>query len=170
MNESEILSLIKTRRSVRAYHPEDIPPHHIEQLIEALRWAPSAGNRQPWHFFVISNSEIKRDLVSAAFGQTFIAEAPLVFVICADPPRSAKRYGQRGREMYVYQDTAAASQNLLLTATALGYGTCWVGAFDTNKVAEIFRIPVAIVPVGRAAETPNPTPRHVPEEIVTYLE
>ena len=175
MNETEILSLIKSRRSVRAYQPEDIPRDHVDQLIEALRWAPSAGNRQPWHFFVISNPETKQNLVSAAFGQSFIAEAPLVFVICAEPDKSAKRYGERGREMYVYQDTAAAIQNLLLTATDLGYGTCWVGAFDPSKVTEVLklpekRIPVAIIPVGKVTKLPALTPRHPVKDIVTYLE
>jgi nitroreductase len=98
-----------------------------------------------------------------------------VFVICAEPELSAKRYGERGRELYVYQDTAAAIQNLLLNATALDYGTCWVGAFDPAKVSEVLklpanRIPVAIIPVGKAAETPAPTPRHPVKDIVTYLE
>ena len=80
-----------------------------------------------------------------------------MFVICAEPDQSAKRYGSRGREMYVYQDTAAATQNLLLMATSLGYGTCWVGAFDETGVVRVLGLPagwrpVALVPVGRPAE------------------
>ena len=175
MDKSAILSIIKTRRSIWAFTSEEITGEHVDQLVEALRWAPSAGNRQPWHFFMVTNLKIKRELVPAAFGQSFIAEAPLVFVICAEPDQSARRYGKRGREMYVYQDTAAATQNLLLTATALGYGTCWVGAFDPRKVADVLklsedRIPVAIIPVGMPAESPGPTPRYSKEKTVTILE
>ena len=175
MDKTDILSIIKKRRSIRAFTSEEIPREHVDQLVEALRWAPSAGNRQPWHFFMITNPEVKKELASAAFGQSFIAEAPLVFVICAEPDQSARRYGKRGHDMYVYQDTAAATQNLLLTATALGYGTCWVGAFDPRKVADVLklpkdRVPVTIIPVGKAAESPGPTPRYPKEKTVTHLE
>ena len=119
MERHDVLSVILSRRSVRAFYPEEIPQNHIDQFIEALRWAPSAGNRQPWHFYLIRQSELKRDLARAAFQQDFVAQAPLVFVVCGVPERSERRYGERGKELYVFQDTAAAIQNLLLLATSL---------------------------------------------------
>ncbi|NIP67456.1 nitroreductase family protein, partial [Candidatus Bathyarchaeota archaeon] len=102
----------------------------------------------------------KRSLSQAALNQTFIEEAPVVIVVCVDKDRSGWRYGRRGTDLYCLQDTAAATQNLLLAAHALGFGACWVGAFREEKVKEILKTPdrvrpVAIVPVGHPAEKPR---------------
>ena len=165
-----IPELIKERRSIRAFSDRQISDEDVEVLVEAACWAPSAGNRQPWEFVVVRDEKNKRRLVEAAHGQSFIAEAPVVFVVCADPGRSAARYGRRGAELYCLQDTAAAVQNLLLTATANGLGACWVGAFDEEKAAEIVAAPkgvrpVAIIPVGYPAESPPPRPRRSLSEV-----
>ncbi len=175
MDTPEILAIILKRRSVRAFLSDKIPRHHIDQFIEALRWAPSAGNRQPWHFILVHRQSLKDELARAAYGQHFISQAPLIFVVCAIPGQSGSRYGQRGRELYVYQDTAAAVQNLLLLATALGYGSCWVGAFDENEVSRILKLPgemraVALIPVGKPATYPRPTSRLAKDDTVTILE
>jgi len=115
------------------------------------------------------------DLARAAFQQDFIAQAPLMFVVCGLPERSARRYGERGENLYVFQDTAAAVQNLLLLATSLGYGTCWVGAFDESQVSEVLSLPVqerplALIPIGKSAEQPSPPQRLPIEKILTILE
>ena len=175
MENSDLLSVILKRRSVRAFKADEIPQIHIDRFIEALRWAPSAGNRQPWHFYLIHNPETKGDLARAAFQQDFIAQAPLVFVICGLPERSARRYGDRGSELYVFQDTAAAVQSLLLCATDMGYGTCWVGAFNESEVSNVLSLPaeerpLAIVPIGQAAEQPSPPQRLPVEKVLTILE
>lgn len=178
MKDEEIpqtLQIIYRRRSCRAFHSQPIPEGQVQLLVDALRWAPSAGNRQPWHFYQVTNLGLRRELVAAAGGQEFLAQAPLVFVVCAVPARSAQRYGVRGENLYVYQDTAAAVENLLLAATALGYGSCWVGAFDESAVRRVLQIPdsirpVALVPVGVPAETPEPPPRMPVKEIVTIKE
>ncbi|RLF23588.1 MAG: nitroreductase family protein, partial [Thermoprotei archaeon] len=109
----------------------------------------------------------------AALGQMWIAEAPVVVVVCANIPRTAWRYGERGRSLYCLQDTAAAIQNMLLAAHALGYGTCWVGAFDEEEVSRILGLPdhvrpVAIVPIGKPAESPIPPPRRPLDEVVHW--
>lgn len=166
-----IPGMIRERRSVRAFTSLDVSEEDVELLVEAACWAPSAGNRQPWEFVVVRDERIKRGLNEAAFGQSFIAEAPIVFVVCADLGRSASRYGRRGAELYCLQDTAAAVQNLLLTATANGLGGCWVGAFDEGRAAEAVKVPrgmrpVAIVPLGYPAESPPPPPRRRPSEVI----
>ncbi|MBN2365986.1 MAG: nitroreductase family protein [Calditrichaeota bacterium] len=175
MNQQDIFSVIKKRRSVRSFLAEDIPTDHIEKFKEALQWAPSAGNRQPWHFYFILDSTLKNKLVDAAWGQSFIAQAPLVCVVCANPEQSAVRYGSRGRNLYAIQDTAAAVQNLMLLAWSLGYGSCWVGAFDEESVRAVLNLnvhlrPVAIVPVGKAAVLPEPPPRFPLKNIITVLD
>lgn len=166
-----VFEAIKNRRSVRAFSNQPVSDEEVEKLIEAARWAPSAGNLQPWEFIVVREPEIKHDLCEAAGDQTFIEEAPVVVVVCADPQRSAKGYGSRGINLYCLQDTAAATQNMLLTAQAMGLATCWVGAFHEEEAKKVLKIPdgvrpVAIVPVGHAAEKPRVRPRRLLSAIV----
>jgi len=169
----ELFEAIKTRRSVRAFTEEEISEDVVQKLIDAARRAPSAGNIQPWEFVIVRKHEIKRMLAEAALNQTFIEEAPVVIVVCADQTRSGRGYGSRGATLYCIQDTAAATQNLLLAATALGLGACWVGAFYEEKVSKALNIPsgvrpVAIVPVGYPAEKASSRPRRPISEIVHY--
>lgn len=157
-----ILDIIKTRRSVRDFTNEEIPGSAIETLVDALRWAPSAGNLQSRKFYFVFNEDVRNRLAQAGLKQdfvSFIARAPLVIVACADH-QIASRYGERGVRLYCIQDTAASVQNLLLAAHELGLGACWVGAFKETKVREILDlsdnlVPVAIVPVGYPARIPK---------------
>jgi len=167
----QIPEMIRERRSIRAFSKRDISEDDGELLVEAACWAPSAGNRQTWEFVIVRDGANKQRLAEAAYGQYFIAEAPVVFVVCADPSRSASRYGRRGSELYCLQDTAAAVQNLLLTAKANGLGSCWIGAFDEGRAAEAIGAPkgvrpIAIVPVGYPAESPPPRPRRRLSEVI----
>jgi len=169
----DVFEAIKGRRSIRAYRDMDVSQEIVEKLIEAARWAPSAGNIQPWEFIIVRNPETKRRLAEAALRQSFIEEAPVVIVVCADEERSARGYGTRGRTLYCIQDTAAAIQNIHLAAYALGLGTCWVGAFIEDEARKILNIPegvrpVAIIPVGYPAESPSPRSRRHLKEIIHY--
>ena len=153
--------VMEARQSVRAFDRQrGVAPEVVTRLLHAATRAPSAGNCQPWHFFVVRDQKTKQALARAALNQWFLGEAPVVFVVCADPERSARRYGDRGRYLYSLQDTAAATENLLLAAVALGLGACWVGAFDEGTAAEALHLPshlrpVAIIPVGYPAEQPQ---------------
>ncbi len=164
---------ITGRRSIRAFKSDDVSQEMIMKLVEAAKWAPSAGNIQPWELAVVRKSEVKKRLAEAAYGQAFIEEAPVVIVVCANEARSSESYGERGEHLYCIQDTAAAIQNLLLAGYSLGLGTCWVGAFDEEKTKQILKIPrgirpVAIIPVGYPAEFPQPRKRRLLEEIIHY--
>lgn len=169
----DVFEAIKGRRSIRAYTREEVSEKDVERLIEAARWAPSAGNIQPWEFVIVTKDEIKRRLAAAALHQTFIEEAPVVIVVCANVARSSWGYGSRGANLYCLQDTAAATQNMLLAAYALGLGACWVGAFHEEDVRRVLNIPrgarpVAIIPVGHPAEKPRARPKRSIREIVHY--
>jgi nitroreductase len=169
----DILETIKTRRSIRKYQNKEVKTETVEKLIEAARWAPSAGNIQPWEFIIVKDQEIKQKLADAAYGQSFIEEAPIVIVVCADENRIAEGYGDRGKTLYCIQDTAAAIQNIHLTAHSLGLGTCWVGAFSEGEAREILHVPagirpVAMIPVGYPAESPPPRHRRSLKDIVHY--
>lgn len=167
-----LAAAISGRRSVRQFKPIPVPDCDLEVMLKAAVQAPSAGNRQPWRFLVVRNPGLRQELSRAARGQAFIAAAPVVIVVVADLPRTASRYGERGTQLYALQDTAAAIQNLLLTAVALGYGTCWVGAFEEEQAAAVLALPpdqrpVAMVAVGiPAGELPGPAPRRPLEEVV----
>ncbi|RLG76528.1 MAG: nitroreductase family protein, partial [Thermoprotei archaeon] len=102
----DVFEAIKRRRSIRAFKNIDLPEETVEKLIDAARWAPSAGNIQPWEFIVVRNPVTKQKLSEAALNQTFIEEAPVVLVVCADYKRSSAGYGNRGATLYCIQDTA----------------------------------------------------------------
>jgi len=156
----ELSEAIKGRRSIRAFKQKDVPKETVEKLIDAARHAPSAGNIQPWEFVIVRKLEVKRKLARAALNQAFVEEAPVVIVVCANEMRSSMGYGYRGKTLYCIQDTAAATQNILLTAYSLGLGACWIGAFNENETKQALNAPesirpVAIVPVGYPDETPS---------------
>ncbi|MCD6465370.1 nitroreductase family protein [Candidatus Bathyarchaeota archaeon] len=173
MPETDIFNLFRLRRSIRSFTSEDVSDEEIEKILEAARWAPSAGNIQPWEFIVVRNPETKREIARAALNQTFIEEAPVVIVVCADESRSSWVYGSRGATLYCIQDTAAATENMLLAVCALGLGACWVGAFREDEIKRILKIPrglrpVAIVPIGHPAERPSPPSKRTLKEIVHH--
>lgn len=166
----EVSQAIRERRSVRSYKKEKIPEEDLKKIIDAGRWAPSAGNRQPLELVIIKEKETKRQLANAALGQKFITEAPVAVVVCANLPRTTSRYGDRGSNLYVIQDTAAATQNIHLMAYALGYATCWVGAFNDEKVNEVINAPeeirpLAIIPIGKPDKKPETPSRRTLDEI-----
>jgi len=152
----EVRDAIKKRASIRRYSGKPVSREEIEELLEYANMAPSAGNLQARDFIIVDDEELKEKLAKAAYNQEFIKEAPVAVVFCANLKRIAP-YGERGRRFYVLQDVAAAIENFMLAAVDKGLATCWVGAFDDERVAEILGLPervraVAIVPVGYPAE------------------
>ena len=169
----DVLEAIKERRSVRAFTDEKVSEEDVERLLDAARWAPSAGNTQPLELVVVKGMETKRKLAEAALNQTLIQKASVVIVVCADVTRSSRGYGSRGEQLYSIQDTAAATENILLAAQELGLATCWVGAFHEKEVAKAVNAPknmkpVAIVPVGYPAVRPAAPQKRAFNEIVHY--
>jgi nitroreductase len=168
-----ILDIIMQRRSIRDFKDQDIPPELINGLIEALRWAPSAGNMQSRKFYFVFDQNMKRKLARAALNQDFISGAPLAVVACLDRNISV-RYGDRGVHLYSIQDVAASVMNMMLTAQTMGLGTVWVGAFNEFEVLEILNLPqnlrpIAIIPVGFPSKVPKPTSRIAREDLVVMI-
>ncbi|MBP2635669.1 MAG: bluB 2 [Firmicutes bacterium] len=153
----DVFDCIRESHSVRSFNDEQIPEPTLTRILEAGNMAPSAGNLQPWYFFVVQNTAVKDKLAAAAFEQEQINDAPTVIVILADPVRSNEKYGERGAQLYCLQDTAAAAQNILLAADGLGIAGCWVGAFDERKVQEAVEAPprlraIAMICLGYGSE------------------
>jgi nitroreductase len=171
----DVIDAVRQRRSIRAFTSDDVSSDDVNTLVAAAGAAPSAGNRQAYHLYVVRDAELRDQLAIEAAGQPFIATAPVVFVFCAEPVLNAERYGERGRDLYALQDVAAAVENVLLTATELGHGACWCGGFDEAVATRILdlpaaRRPVAIVPIAHPAADLPPMRAHRPlAELTTYL-
>ncbi|HPQ80607.1 MAG TPA: nitroreductase family protein [bacterium] len=171
----ELFEAISRRRSIRQFDPEaPVGDEEVARILEAGIAAPSAGNGQCWRFVVVRDAEVKRRLAYEAGHQRFIDRAPVAIVVCADLPAAEKGYGERGRSTYALQETAAAIQNMLLAVTAMGLGSCWIGAFNESVASEILGLPdeirpLAIIPVGHPAEPAlRVPPRRKIGEIATF--
>jgi len=165
----DFLDVLRQRRSVRSYKPEPVEEGKLRSVFEAANMAPSAGNLQAYQVRVVRDQAKRNKLAEAAYGQRFVAEAPVSLVFCADPERSAEKYGKRGSELYSVQDATIAGTFAMLAAVNLGLATVWVGDFDEKKVQDVLGVasirPVAIFTLGYAAEQPQPSPRRELEEI-----
>ena len=161
----DVFEAVRNRRSIRKFRPKPIPNEKLEMILEAGRLAPSAGNRQSWRFVVVKDRERKKALAKAAGYQMFIADAGVILVALGDPEASPR---------WFRQDPMIAVEHMVLAATALGYGTCWIGAFDEGEVKRILRVPeglvvIALLPVGFPDESPPPKARKPLKEIA-FLE
>jgi nitroreductase len=167
----DLSDAIRNRRSIRSYKKQELSQEAIGQLINSACLAPSAGNVQSWAFVVAQKQETKRMLSSAAYEQRSLQQASIVIVVCADEKRADESYGLRGRTLYCIQDTAAAIENILLTASAMGLGTCWIGAFKEEEIRRVINCPpemrpIALIPVGYPNESPPARPRRPVGEVV----
>lgn len=147
----DTLEAIFQRHSIRRYAPEEIPQGDMQKILEAGRQAPSAANRQPWHFVVVGDEHQKKVVAEACNGQSWMADAAYILVAVGLPEVSEKWYPV---------DVAIALQNMVLAAYSLGYGTCWIGAFGEQAVKDVCGIPeeatvVACTPLGVPAESPS---------------
>ena len=152
----DVLEAIRTRRSIRKFQDKEVSRELVDRFLDAGRSAPSAGNLQARDFFVISDAGTKDELVTAAHDQTFIAQAPVVIVVCSNLERVAS-YGERGIDLYCIQDAGASVQNILLAVHSSGLASCWIGAFDEQIVVSALGLPehlrpVALLPIGYPAE------------------
>lgn len=162
----DVMKAIKNRRSIRKYKKDPVKDEKIQTCLEAARWAPSASNKQPWHFVVVRDEETRKALsVLHPYGR-FMKESPVVCVVLGDPQKHPK---------YYVSDPCIATQNLLLAAYAQGLGTCWMGVIDTEfekdmkallKVPERMRI-ICCVSMGYPDETAQST-RNPLSDIVSY--
>jgi nitroreductase len=167
----EFFDVLSQRRSIRAYHPTPVEPEKLEQILQAINRAPSAGNRQAFEVYLVQDAPRQAKLVEAAHGQEFLAQAPLVLVFCAHPALSQVRYGVRGETLYTIQDATIACTYAMLAATALGLSSVWVGAFDDDSVHAVIAAPddqrpIAMLPIGYAAEEPRLRDRRPLDDLI----
>jgi nitroreductase len=166
----ELWEALRTRRSIRAYRPDPVPREQIERILEAVRLAPSAANRQPWHFYAVTDPA-RREALREAYGKEWFWGAPAVLAACARPAEAWKR-GDGAN--YAWVDVAIAFDHLTLAAHAEGLGTCWIGAFKPEAVRSVLGLPadlepVALTPLGRPAKEAKAPERKPLSQVVTWI-
>jgi len=138
----DVFDAVKARRSVRAYDSKPVPRDILDKILEAARLAPSAGGIQPWHFIVVTEAAKREQLARGGRFARFLVESPVVIVGCGDKKASPNWY---------VVDVAIAMQNMVLTATGEGLGTCWIGSFKERQVKEMLRVPENLTVVSLLA-------------------
>lgn len=169
----EVFDAIRTRRSIRKYKDKQVPWDNIVTIMQAGKYAPSAGNLQNWKFIVVKSDVKRKAIAKACLQQDWIEQAPVFVVVVGEPERARMYYGTRGARLYTIQGCAAAIENMLLTAHSLGLGACWVGAFDEDEIFRILNLAEektvqGVIPIGYADEQPEPPPKYRIEHMVYF--
>lgn len=154
---NETLETMWKRRSIRKYKSDPVPDEDLNLILESARRAPTGANRQKWLMIVVTDPDQRKKTAEACNHQMWMADAPVILCLVTLP-------GEGSVNGTIVLDHA------ILSATSLGYGTCWIGAYDPAKVREVLGIPedhgiVCLTPVGLPAETPGERPRKKPSEL-----
>lgn len=165
----EFSELIKKRYSVRAYKPDPVEDDALTQVLEAARLAPTACNRQPFQLIVIPTAGREAEL-KRIYPRAWFTQAPLVICACGIP---AQGWTHRDGKNYTDVDVTIVMDHLILAATSLGLGTCWIGAFDPAAAREVLGLPddvepIVFTPLGYPADQLRPKKRKALSELVRY--
>ena len=188
----DIFSAIRERRSCRSFLPDAIGSEILGKILEAGTLAPSAANNQPWEFIVVTNAEIKKEIFAesekcrrALFEKSgwkwvdryrigFINEAPVIIAVVGDPKKTGADMFLEGGGLAYQHGCAAAIQNMLLAAHALGLGTLWFTLFEKDSIRKTLKIdqakePLALICLGKPAAAPPQTPRKAVKEVTSFV-
>jgi len=179
--QKSALEVIKARTSIRSFTGEKLTEEQINTLLDAAMSAPTDANIQPWRFIVITDEEIKAGLYQGEKHKHMVTTAGAVIVVCGETSRMTKPHDAdpdaepvERPNKYWFEDCSAATENLLLAATALDLGAVWLSCYPTERIVDRIRAylgipenvtPLAIVPVGVPAENPEPKNKWNPENI-----
>lgn len=177
---SDLMSLIQNRRSIRKYEDKPVPAEYVQQVLEAVRWAPSWANTQCWEVVVVRDPAVKEQLQTTlppkgnpAFKA--IVQAPLVLALCAKTGSSGFYKGDVTTKFgeWMMYDLGIATQNICLMAHSLGLGTVVVGLFDHDQAAQVIKVPqgyelVSMIPLGYPAKTGSAPSRRATDEFVHW--
>ncbi|MBN2092763.1 nitroreductase family protein [candidate division KSB1 bacterium] len=165
----ELMEAIQTRRSIRHYQSQPVERDKLLRVLEAGRLAPSARNEQEWRYIIVEEASMRHKLMEAASNQSFVAEAPVVIVACAETDGRMMQCGQLAYPI----DVAISLDHITLKAVEEGLGTCWVGSFDADQVKNLLNIPAYIhvfelLTLGYPTKIPNLRTRLSLDEIVRF--
>ena len=165
----DFFETIAARYSVRGYKPDPVPDELLEKVLEAARRAPTAANRQPFRLVVV-RTEGREDELRRVYGSRWFTQAPLVIAVVAMPGEAWRRMDDKP---YDEVDATIAMDHLILAATALGLGTCWIAAFDPAVAREVLGLPdevepIAFKPLGWPDKARADTDRRPLDELVRH--
>jgi nitroreductase len=176
---TELMEIIKGRRSVRSYQEKEIPEDALNRILESVKWSPSWANTQCWEIIVIKDPQVK-ERVQAILPKTnpatkHFAESPVILALCAKKASSGYYKGEVTTKFgdWMLYDLGIATQSICLTAHSLGIGTVVVGLFEHDKVAKELGVPegyelVSLIPLGYPTKETNPPKRREISEFVHY--
>jgi len=169
----DFINLAKQRYSCRNYDSKPVTQEKLDLVLEAGRIAPSAANRQPWHFIVIREKE-NLEKIGRVYHHDWFIKAPCVIILCGDHSQSWKR---KDHKDHTDIDIAIAADHMTLQAADLGLGTCWICNFDADLCCKLFNLPanlepIVLLPLGYPLDMSDPE-RHTSQrkplnEIVSY--
>jgi nitroreductase len=176
-----MIEQIKMRRSIRKYTDRPVEDEMLVKVLEAGILAPSGSNTQPWHYIVVKSEEMRRKLAEVSHNQKWMISAPINIVCVADLRSRIKgdidlfideNSSQEELKMII-RDTSISIEHIVLEASELGLGTCWVAWFTQEEIRPILKIPsdkyvVAVLTIGYADEVPEARPRKKIQEILHY--
>ena len=168
--EQAVLDNIATRTSIRDYEARPVEKEKVEKMLRAAMAAPTAMNKQPWHFVVVDQRSVLDSLASANPNAKMLLKAPLAIVVCGDMDKVIEG---GGRDFWI-QDASAATENLLLAAHAMGLGAVWTGAYPSEERSKAISatlslpdnlVPLNMIVIGYPAEHPQPKDKFKEENI-----
>lgn len=165
----QLIDVINKRYSVRSYKPDPVEEDKLRLVLEAARLAPTATNRQPFRIIVIHTQDKQAELIRI-YNKSWFVQAPLLICICVIP---GDAWVRRDGKNYDDVDAAIVMDHLILEATDLGLGTCWIAAFDPVEARQILGIPenaepIAFTPLGYPADQPSSKRRKNQDELIKY--
>jgi nitroreductase len=154
----DVTTVIRERRSIRKYQKgKEISQSDLDLILEAAMMAPSACNGRPWEFVVVKSEEKRREIMEVHPYTQFLADASLAIIVCGKIKIAEAEMSQG----YWVQDCSAATENILLQAAGLGYGTVWCGVYPTKervegitKVLNLENTPLCVIALGVPDESP----------------
>ncbi len=166
----EFSELIAARYSVRAYRPDPVEADKLQAVLAAAQLAPTAANRQPFQLVVMHTAGREAE-IGQIYRRPWFVQAPLVIAVCAISSQAWVRESDRFNARLI--DAAIVADHLILAATNLGLGTCWIAAFNVEAARRVLRLPteaepVIFTPLGYPADQPGPKIRKTVEELVRY--
>lgn len=166
----DFYDVIKKRRSIRSYKNDPIPEASLDKIADAVKDAPSACNLQPWTFRIILNEEIRK-AAHSCYTRDWLIKAPAIVAVLGNYETCWKRLDG---SPIISMDIGIAMEHCVLAAAAEGLGTCWICAYDVEKMNKALNVAppwsvLAISPLGFPAETPKPIKRKELPEIFKVI-
>ncbi len=157
-------NLIISRHSIRDYQDKDVDYRKIGEILELCRYAPSSGNIQNWRFIIVKDKEKKEKISRSCLDQLWMNQAPVFIVICYDNRNIKVMYQNRYQELSIHNASIIATM-IMLKATDLGLGTCWIDVTNPNEISSLVKLPDFIIPsiiitLGYPSETYKKTTRN----------